>query len=91
MVNWCPGSLTAISDEEVIPTKQKGFLYYVKYELVPLSGGPDYLLSGRAQRAGGRRKTHTFFLVPKLHLGTQFSAQFHCLPASLSSRRDHRK
>jgi valyl-tRNA synthetase len=35
MVNWCPGSLTAISDEEVIPTKQKGFLYYVKYQLVP--------------------------------------------------------
>jgi len=35
MVNWCPGSLTALSDEEVIPTKQKGFLYYVKYELVP--------------------------------------------------------
>jgi valyl-tRNA synthetase len=34
MVNWCPGSLTAISDEEVIPTKQKGFLYYVKYQLV---------------------------------------------------------
>src|SRR5476651_151028 len=38
MVNWCPGSLTAISDEEVIPTKQKGFLYYVKYELVPTGG-----------------------------------------------------
>ncbi|MCE0523756.1 MAG: valine--tRNA ligase [Methylacidiphilales bacterium] len=37
MVNWCPGSLTAISDEEVIPTKQTGFLYYVKYELVPSS------------------------------------------------------
>ena len=35
MVNWCPGSLTALSDEEVIPTKQKGLLYYVKYELVP--------------------------------------------------------
>jgi valyl-tRNA synthetase len=35
MVNWCPGSQTAISDEEVIPTKQKGALYYVKYELVP--------------------------------------------------------
>ena len=35
MVNWCPGSLTAISDEEVIPTKQKGSLYYVKYELIP--------------------------------------------------------
>jgi valyl-tRNA synthetase len=38
MVNWCPGSLTAISDEEVIPTKQKGLLYYVKYELV---GNPE--------------------------------------------------
>ncbi len=35
MVNWCPGSLTALSDEEVIPTKQKGLLYYVKYQLVP--------------------------------------------------------
>jgi valyl-tRNA synthetase len=34
MVNWCPGSLTAISDEEVIPTKQKGSLYYVRYELM---------------------------------------------------------
>jgi valyl-tRNA synthetase len=35
MVNWCPGSLTAISDEEVEMKTQKGFLYYVKYELVP--------------------------------------------------------
>ena len=34
MVNWCPGSLTALSDEEVIPKKQKGSLYYVRYELV---------------------------------------------------------
>ncbi len=39
MVNWCPSSLTALSDEEVIPTKQKGFLYYVKYELVPDDSG----------------------------------------------------
>jgi valyl-tRNA synthetase len=46
MVNWCPGSLTAISDEEVIPTKQKSALYYVKYELVakatlPKDGHPE--------------------------------------------------
>jgi valyl-tRNA synthetase len=40
MVNWCPGSLTAISDEEVIPTKQKGFLYHVKYELIDDPGFP---------------------------------------------------
>jgi valyl-tRNA synthetase len=34
MVNWCPGSLTAISDEEVIPKPQKSTLYYVNYPLV---------------------------------------------------------
>ena len=38
MVNWCPGSLTALSDEEVKPTKHKGSLYYVKYELVEKAG-----------------------------------------------------
>jgi valyl-tRNA synthetase len=38
MVNWCPGSLTALSDEEVIPQKQKGSLYYVKYELADAPG-----------------------------------------------------
>ena len=48
MVNWCPGSLTAISDEEVIPTKQKGFLYYVKYELVPSGGPTTWSASGGA-------------------------------------------
>ena len=59
MVNWCPGSLTAISDEEVIPTKQKGFLYYVKYELVPLSGSPDNSLSGSPKATGGSSITST--------------------------------
>ncbi len=34
MVNWCPASLTAISDEEVIPTPQKSFLYHMRYEVV---------------------------------------------------------
>jgi valyl-tRNA synthetase len=38
LVNWCPVSLTAISDEEVIPTPQKGTLYYVRYELVDQPG-----------------------------------------------------
>ncbi len=33
MVNWCPGSRTAISDEEVIPKTIKSVLYYVKYAL----------------------------------------------------------
>ena len=30
MVNWCPKSLTALSDEEVIPRMTSGFLYQMK-------------------------------------------------------------
>ena len=38
MVNWCPVSLTALSDEEVIPKPQKGYLYYFKVEVVGAPG-----------------------------------------------------
>ncbi len=38
MVNWCPASLTALSDEEVIPTPQRGFLYHFKVEIVERPG-----------------------------------------------------
>jgi valyl-tRNA synthetase len=38
MVNWCPVSLTALSDEEVIMKPVKGFLYHVRYELVDQPG-----------------------------------------------------
>lgn len=38
MVNWCPGSLTAISDEEVIPKPQKGTMCHFRYESVDESG-----------------------------------------------------
>lgn len=34
MVNWCPVSLTALSDEEVITKTQKGKLYTIRYEIV---------------------------------------------------------
>jgi valyl-tRNA synthetase len=33
MVNWCPASLTALSDEEVIMKPVNGTLYRVRYEL----------------------------------------------------------
>src|SRR5881628_1647879 len=32
MVNWCPATLTALSDEEVDMEPQKGFLWYFKVE-----------------------------------------------------------
>ncbi len=38
MVNWDPSSLTALSDEEVIPKEQKGFLYYFKVEVAEAPG-----------------------------------------------------
>ncbi|MDX2187269.1 MAG: valine--tRNA ligase [Opitutaceae bacterium] len=41
MVNWCPASLTALSDEEVEMRPTKGFIYKLKYELVDRPG--EYL------------------------------------------------
>ncbi len=38
MVNWCPVSLTALSDEEVIMKEQKGSLYYFKVEVAEQPG-----------------------------------------------------
>ena len=38
MVNWCPVSLTALSDEEVIMKPTNGTLYRVRYELVDQPG-----------------------------------------------------
>jgi valyl-tRNA synthetase len=38
IVNWCPVSLTALSDEEVIMTPQRSKLYFMKYELADIPG-----------------------------------------------------
>ncbi len=38
MVNWCPVSLTALSDEEVIPKEQRGFMYHFKVEVAEHPG-----------------------------------------------------
>jgi len=38
MVNWCPATLTALSDEEVVMKEQKGFLYHFKVEVAEAPG-----------------------------------------------------
>jgi valyl-tRNA synthetase len=38
MVNWCPATQTALSDEEVIMKEQKGSLYYFKVEIAEAPG-----------------------------------------------------
>ncbi len=38
IVNWCPVSLTALSDEEVIMTPQRSKLFFIKYELTDAPG-----------------------------------------------------
>ncbi|MHA1269906.1 MAG: valine--tRNA ligase [Candidatus Helarchaeota archaeon] len=41
LINWCPASLTALSDEEVDMVAQEGYLYYIKY---PLANEDDYVV-----------------------------------------------
>ncbi|MDR2512821.1 MAG: valine--tRNA ligase [Puniceicoccales bacterium] len=38
MVNWCPVSLTGLSDEEVIMKPQRGLFYRMRYEIVEMPG-----------------------------------------------------
>ena len=38
MVNWCPASLTALSDEEVVMKPQNGTMYHFKVEVVGQPG-----------------------------------------------------
>ena len=40
MVNWCPATQTALSDEEVEMKPQKGFMYHFKVEVAEKVGAP---------------------------------------------------
>ena len=46
MVNWCPVSQTALSDEEVEMKPQKGFMYHFRVEAVEADGSPVKGVSG---------------------------------------------
>jgi valyl-tRNA synthetase len=41
MVNWCPSSLTALSDEEVEMKQQNGFMYHFKVQVIDDSAEPS--------------------------------------------------
>ena len=38
MINWDPAAQTALSDEEVIASRRREHLYYVRYEIVEEAG-----------------------------------------------------
>src|SRR5882757_6636457 len=47
MVNWCPATQTALSDEEVEMKPQKGFMYHFRVEAVEADGSPVKGVAGR--------------------------------------------
>ena len=55
MVNWCPKSQTALSDEEVEMKPQKGFMYHFKVEVVAAT--PSSLVPPSNNTSGGARAT----------------------------------
>ncbi len=53
MVNWCPVSLTALSDEEVIMKPQKGKLYKMRYAIAELPGEYIHISTTRPETLMG--------------------------------------
>jgi valyl-tRNA synthetase len=55
MVNWCPVSQTALSDEEVEMKPQKGFMYYFKVEVAEIVGQASSLSQTSKHKDGDRQ------------------------------------
>lgn len=53
MVNWCPASLTALSDEEVVMKEQNGALYYFRVEVVEEPGRFLHIATTRPETIPG--------------------------------------
>ncbi|HEU6446890.1 MAG TPA: valine--tRNA ligase [Verrucomicrobiae bacterium] len=54
MVNWCPVSQTALSDEEVEMKPQKGFMYHFKVQVAEIVGQASSLSQTSGRKDGDR-------------------------------------
>jgi valyl-tRNA synthetase len=55
MVNWCPATQTALSDEEVEMKPQKGFMYHFKVQVAEIVGQASSLSQTSKEKDGDRR------------------------------------
>jgi valyl-tRNA synthetase len=66
MVNWCPVSQTALSDEEVEMKPQKGFMYHFKVQVADCSGAvsaPNSAVTDRRRNEGDIKLTDTWLTI----------------------------
>ena len=66
MVNWCPVSQTALSDEEVEMKPQKGFLYHFKVQVADCSGAgsaPNSAVTDRRYNESDIKLTDTWLTI----------------------------
>ena len=66
MVNWCPVSQTALSDEEVEMKPQKGFMYHFKVQVADCSGAvsaPNSAVTDRRYKESDIKLTDTWLTI----------------------------